>query len=472
MIDNMSMNTRHRSFRLLSNCHTRWLSPISWLTIVCLFEASIIETCAQKNVGGGNSRDNLLKRIPAGPGVLDIGGSLRLRSELYDNFNIKGYGTDESDNVLLERFRLNLDYYLQNNLHAFIQVQDAHFWFSDLQLQDFGPVCPYQNPLDLREGYIEWNQILNSPFGFKIGRQTITYRDGRIWGPGDWGNTGRYTWDAMKFLYDTESLGVDLIAAKQVISDKNHFDDSHHDYDAYGMYSRIKNLPIALDLFYILKNDNRGSTDSDMRLGDHRSHAAGVYTAGTLWRHLDWSFLGAYQFGERAEETINALGINAQLGYTFDISWKPRLGVEYSYASGDHDLEDGRYQTFDGLFGGIDRFYGRMNMFAWMNLEDYQLSFSVNPMETLNVSLDYHYFKLASDRDAWYFGNSRPMRFDSTGNSGSSLGQEIDLLAKWMMNKYLELYCGYAYFFPGSFIFNTGNHQEADWLFIQITMTI
>lgn len=79
--------------------------------------------------------------------------------------------------------------------------------------------------------------------------------------------------------------------------------------------------------------------------------------------------------------TPTALGANARLGYTFDLPWQPRIGVEYSYGSGDARPNDGRYGTFDGAFGGIDQFYGHMNFLSWMNLRDYQVSLSVKPIK-------------------------------------------------------------------------------------------
>lgn len=442
-----------------------WLLGIGW---VVLFT---VEAIAQETVLKDTMKQGFLKDIPVGPGTLDISGSLRLRGEWLDHFTIHEYGAGESDQVLLERVRLNLDYQYSPRWHAFVQLQDAHYWLSDLQLEDFGPVCSYQNPLDLREAYIEWKRDEDSWFGYKLGRQTITYRDGRVWGPGDWGNTGRYTWDAAKLYVDTEFLDTDLIAAKQVISEKNHFDDSHCDFNAYGIYSRTKNWPVDLDVFYILKYDNEGIPNPSGGFGDLQSHAAGMYAGGQFANRLDWAFLGAYQFGKRADNDIEAVGLNMQLGYTWDVSWKPRLGVEYTYASGDNNPQDGKYQTFDGLFGGIDRFYGRMNFFSWMNLQDYQVSFNVRPVKQLMISVDYHSFYLASNQDAWYYGNARRMRQDASGKSGSHIGEEVDLLATWKMNPQVEIFSGYAHFFPGSFLADTGYHEEADWIFLQATWT-
>jgi hypothetical protein len=109
-----------------------------------------------------------------------------------------------------------------------------------------------------------------------------------------------------------------------------------------------------------------------------------------------------------------------------------------------------------------------MNFLSWMNLEDYQATFSVKPRKDLMVWLDYHFFRLAEAKDAWYWASGRPARRDATGNSGSDLGQEVDLLARWQVTKNLELFTGYAHFFTGGFIRNTpGSERDANWFFTQ-----
>jgi hypothetical protein len=147
----------------------------------------------------------------------------------------------------------------------------------------------------------------------------------------------------------------------------------------------------------------------------------------------------------------------------------PRIGAEFSYGSGDEDPADGEYGTFDGLFGAVAPYYGRMNMFSLRNLEDYQVSLSAKPVKKVNLSFNYHYLRLAEEKDGWYYCNKKVQRRDPTGQSGNGLGHEIDLLAKWNVNKNLELFGGYAHFFPETFIDNTGISDDADWFFMQVT---
>jgi len=416
-----------------------------------------------------------LKGIPLGPLQLDIGGSVRLRYERRNDFSQQRYAdrrTDDlhSDGFLLQRTRLELAVRFAEEARLFVQLQDARAHGSDFTEDDFPAVihsCPFWNPLDLRQAYLEMLHIGGTPFGLKVGRQAIFYGDNRIWGPGEWGNVGRYTWDAVKLIADTPAAEIHGIFANRVRNDPDSFDEHNRRLDAFGVYAMVKRLPFHLDLFWVGKRTRpevvvtaKGAT------ADIDTHTCGFYIDGKLGR---WDYGGtlAHTRGERDGLDVDAWGANARLGYTFPHPWQPRVGVEFSYASGDDDPDDGRWETFDGVFGAIDRVYGRINFFSWMNLEDYQLSFSCKPLKRTKVSIDYHCFRLAEARDAWYWCSGRPARQDPTGEAGKDLGQEIDVIVSYAHSDCLKLMAGCAHFFPGTFIERTGASPGADWCFLQ-----
>ena len=416
-----------------------------------------------------------LKDIPLGPFRFDLGGSVRFRYELRDDFSQQRYadrrtGDLRRDGFLLQRVRLELTVRFAEEARLFVQLQDSRAHGSDFTEDDFPVVihsCPFWHPLDLRQAYLEWLHIGGTPIGIKVGRQAIFYGDNRIWGPGEWGNVGRYTWDAVKLIVDTEVAEVHGIFANRVRYDPHSFDEHNRRLDAFGVYAMVKRLPFKLDLFWVGKRSRpevvvnaKGAT------ADIDTHTCGFHIDGKAGR---WDYGGtlAHTRGEHNGLDVDAWGANARLGYTFAHAWKPRLGAEVSYASGDDDPNDGEFETFDGVFGAIDRVYGRINFFSWMNLEDYQASFSFKPVKKAKVSIDYHCFRLAEARDAWYWCSGRPARQDPTGNAGRELGQEIDLIVSYKHSERLKLMAGYAHFFPGSFIRRTGPSPGADWCFVQ-----
>jgi len=367
--------------------------------------------------------ESLFRGIHLGPGTLDLGGSLRLRYEYFDNYNIKTYGNHKEDTILLSRLRINVGYNLPLQTKFFVQLQDARFFFSDLDSNDFGPSCPYENELDLRQAFWEMRQIGDTPMGFKIGRQVIKYGDYRIFGPGDWGNVGRYTWDAGKILVETPSVRVDLFAANRVLYLKNRFDDEHFPYHVYAAYGHIESIPQnTLDFFYIIKQDSDEISRGKAGVGKLLVNTAGFYGKG-FWKRLDYSGTFAYQFGDYSQDSIGAVGFNAEAGYTVCERWKPRLALSLSYASGDKNPGDHTYGTFDGVFGAVDKFYGRMNLFSWMNLVDLQVGVSVKPVQSMKFSLDFHRFQLAQAKDAWYYSTQKKDALGSYGRIGHGPGR-------------------------------------------------
>ncbi len=411
-----------------------------------------------------------VKDIEAGPGKLDLGLNVRTRYEYLDNFNILTYGTGTQDDVLLFRTRLSADYRLNEQVHTFVEFQDARYWLSDLKLSDFGQSSSYYDQFDLRQAYFEWRHIGESPFGVKLGRQIMLYGDRRVFAPAEWGNVGNYWWDAAKFYFDTDAVRVDAFYAQRVLSEPKDWNFDHWPYHVGAVYARIKQLPVTLDAFYVVKHDWSGSAEGESGTGNETRHSFGVFSERPAGKGWDYGFFAAGQLGEYGQDDIQAFGAIVRAGYTFKPSWQPRVGVEFNYASGDRDPNDGVAGTFDGIFGAMDLPYGWMNVVSWKNLEDYAVNFSVKPAKSLTLMAEYHYFRLAQARDAWYWVNGKPARRDPTGQAGQDLGHEVDLIARWQVNKELELLFGYARFFAGEFVRHTpGNHADANWAFAQMT---
>jgi hypothetical protein len=410
------------------------------------------------------------KDIELGPGKLDIGLNVRSRYEYQDNFNVLHYGTGTHDDVLLMRSRLSFDYKLPDEAHVFVEFQDARYWLSRLERGDFSGPCSYQDDFDLRQAYLEWKHIGGSPWGVKLGRQILLYADGRVFAPAEWGNVGNYWWDAAKLYFDTDALQVDAFYAERVISDPLRWNDEHYPYHIGALYAQIKQLPVKLDAFYVVKYDDAGATKGESGTDDEARHTVGVYSARPEGKGWDYTFVAAGQFGQYGRDDLRAVGLVARGGYTFDAPWSPRLGVEMDYASGDSDPQDGVTETFDSIFGKNDIPYGWMNVVSLRNLEDYSVTFSVQPANPLKLMAEFHCFRLANDRDAWYWVSGKAERRDRTGAAGGDLGQELDLIARWQVNKEMELLVGYAHFWPGGFIHNTGgNHSALNWAFAQLT---
>ena len=200
-----------------------------------------------------NARRNAPTDIKLGLGELTVLTGLRVRYEYFDSFDVKQYGTAGGEALLQERLWIDAEYAIDDSLAFTLRVQDARFWLSGYDDSDFSPFSPYQNPFDIRALHCEWKGIGDTPLGGKVGRQVIRYGDERIWGPGAWCSSGKFTWDAAKLFWRTDELDADFLWGRRVIADPDKLDFDHFGYHAGGLYAAIKKLPVKVDVFGVAK---------------------------------------------------------------------------------------------------------------------------------------------------------------------------------------------------------------------------
>lgn len=330
---------------------------------------------------------------------------------------------------------------------------------------------PYQNLFDLRQAYAQWLGMGASPLGLRLGRQTLVYGDSRIFSQSNWGNVGSYTWDIGKAMWDTPAFKIDGFWGQRVYYNKSAFDSEHYDYDVGAVYAQINPAgSLGLDLFYVRKYDLSGVYEGETGTGDLDVNTVGFYIHGKSGG-LKWRGTLALQGGEIGGDRLESWGGNITVDYTWALPLRPGVEAAVSYASGDKNPHDGQDNTFQQVFGAVDRYYGLMNLFCWSNLQDYQLGLRLEPLKGFHMGLDWHYFSLAQATDAWYYRNGSVIRRDETGQSGTDLGQELDFFVRWNQTKHIEWRSGLCRFFPGEFIQNTGPSGDATWFFLQVRLS-
>ena len=400
--------------------------------------------------------------------ALTLSGSYRLRAELQNEFHVKNFATGRSEDFLLSRLRLEADVRFSPSARVHLQLQDARVVGSSFSDQDFAAGNnPFHDPLDINQAYLELQPW--KPLQLKIGRQAISFRDRRVFGPGDWGNTGRYAWDAAIIKLTNRWLESNWIAGRFILHDPDRWPNKWADGPtAVASYNSIKTLPFLLDVFYVFKHDDRGITLGETGAGNLASHSLGFWLNGK-WHSWEYGVTAVGQMGKWGSDDIRAYGLVGSLGYQWQARWQPLLKLQCIIGSGDSDPNDGIRGTFDGVFGGADTdLYGWMNMFFWQNLQEYRLDLKLTAHKALSLKGEYHYFTLDQSRDAWYFPG-KAVRRDKAGSSGQELGHEIDMTVRMKVASYLELLTGACFFMPGEFIKHTGKSPRASWYFLETT---
>lgn len=391
----------------------------------------------------------------------------RVRGEWRENnFDFDSSKRALTDDVwLLQRLRLGVDWKPLPWLRFHAEGQDVREFFSDRPnvLGSLG--AEGDDFMDLRQGYMEIGDP--SKLSFSAGRMELNYGDGRLVSRSPWKNVSQ-SFDAAKLHVAGDDWWLDAFASSVVKFRRDQFDQSdwlnNGDQTFSGLYFNTSALTFQTTELYALELHDAG-TD--------------FVTLGTHWKAdpkklegWDYEVEMAAQVGTVKDKDLTALAGHWSVGYQWlDLAWKPRVGVEYSYASGDSDPNDGDVGTFQNLFPTNHRFYGYMDVFSWRNLHNPELRVSAEPAKDLTATLDYHWFWLADTNDAWYRANQTTMVRPITPGASSYAGSELDFVLTWKAMQHLEVQAGYAHFFAGSYLKDTGANDNADFGFLAVTLT-
>jgi len=410
--------------------------------------------------------------FPSGRGAFHLDLEIRTRAELWHNYTVKGPANGTDDQALLLRTRILGQYWHPRGYRLVLELQDSRYAGSRLAPGDFPRTCPFEDQLDVHQGFAELRLAPRDILILKVGRQVISYADRRIFGPGNWGNVGRYWWDATKLSFLTGAWRTDFLWGQRVIREPGRLDTDHYPFHLLGAYSMLHRPWGQLHLFLLERRSHRTAP------GETGTGRTRVRTAGA-WLHLHpgawWILEGtlALQRGERGGDEVRAWGGHILLRRRLPGRSSPYLGAELAIGSGDRDPLDGIAGTFDGVFGSVSGAYGRMNLFCWKNLRDLVLTVGFRPFRETAVWLDLHHFELDSASDAWYWCSGKPLLRDPRGLHGRQLGHEIDLLLKTRLNRHWTLFAGAGFFRRGSFLDQDPRvARHLAWGFVQLAWSI
>jgi hypothetical protein len=396
------------------------------------------------------------------------------------------------DTFFLNRFRLGIAFKPVEWLKFYAQGQDAQELGSDRPDIPGALGAEGDDNFDLRQAYV---QIGPKWVNATVGRQTLAYGDERLIGTSEWNNFGR-TFDAAKLHYEKGKFSVDLFASTAVyIVRRDSFDQSdlfngsetHRDQVFSAIYASTTAVnPLTMDFYALLLDEDNpklvppGVTypGTSLSIGGTRTDfvtlGARIKADPKKLRGFEYEGEFAFQTGQVSDLDLTAFAAHIGAGYNFKCPWNPRLFFEYNYASGDSDPTDGNIETFQNLFPSNHKFYGYMDLFSWQNLHNPELSLKAKPCKQVGLEADFHGFWLADTNDAWYRANGitkvRPIT-PASRSASSYVGSEIDLLVTYQPVKFLNIWAGYSHFFAGDYLSATGPSDDADFGYVQATIS-
>lgn len=421
-------------------------------------------------------------------GALIFDTQFNTRFEARDNnldFNSAVNGPNDAS-WLLTRFRLGALFKPADWFKFYIQGQDIR------ELGGSRPNNVGANGADGDDNFDilqAWIDLGNEKQGLSLraGRQPFNYGDQRLLGNPQWLNSTR-AWDGARLRYATHDWSLDLFSGSPVTFINNQWNKS--DYfnthegrnaiDSGLWFSSHTLIPwqSTTDFYLINQQLNKVRGAPGAPLG--RVGKTNVWSLGTLMKgdpkklnHWDYDTEMVFQFGQAGGLSHRAFAGHWGGGYNFSHPWKPRLGVQYNYASGDKDPNDKRSTTVQNYFPGNHALYGFMDTTAWMNMHNPQINFTLQPTEKLKIAADLMAFWNATNGDAWYSANTstlvRPVNA-AAKNASKYRGAEFDLNAWYKLNPHVTLQAGYSFFLAGSYLAQTGASDNAHFGYAQLTI--
>jgi len=408
------------------------------------------------------------------PDWLQISGEHRTRYETIDEqFRLKTNGeiAKGGDQALVFRTliqaKVDLGYF-----RVGAEMEDSRIMFADSGTASSSTrlTTSIANALELLQAYIEIpiDHLLsaNSQSVLRLGRVTMDIGSRRFVARNRYRNTINsfigidWQWTAKERKFRAfYTLPIQRLNLGNIAGNQQKFDREDAEVRFWGVYysqpffSTLDKA--AVFLFGLNENDTKGRSTKNRNL----------YTFGMqFWRspkksQFDYQFEMAYQLGKSrrsktATQDLNhwAYFYHAELGYRFDLPWSPRLLVQYDYASGDDDPNDGENNRFDTLYGARRFDFGptsTLGAFARANLNSPALRLHFKPYQQTAAMIVLRGFWLASTADAWTGAGI-------TGND-SYIGTQIEARVRWdILPKNIRLETGIAHIFAGDLMKGAG----------------
>lgn len=374
--------------------------------------------------------------VPVGEWKLAPVVELRVRGEGRHDLDAQDHGT------LTTRARLGADAE-RGPIELRVVLQDARVWDLGAGSGAFGqPGALAQT--GAYEAWLEAHTAEAHPSFARLGRQAITWGEGRLLGASDWSPTGR-TLDAARGRlvagdWAFEALGASLsdpvsAAGSPVPS-------------AYGelLGARVEWAldPLLAAEVYGLGRFAQANPVSDLEgsvKGNTYTAALALHGDARGWR---WGVEGAAQVGHADALALDRLAwaTSGHLGYLLEQTLlRPRLTVGGSYASG--SAGGSRYGTFDPLLPDAHVGYGAMDLFSWSNIIEGHARVAVEPFADATAAVEYRYARQAQAGGAWrsdYLITLAP----PSASTQAELGHEMDATLRWSPWVPMELAVGYS----------------------------
>jgi hypothetical protein len=392
-----------------------------------------------------------VKYIPLRPDdplwYLSFGGEIRERFEgNYDpNFGIHSEG---SDSYLLQRITLLADLHLGERVRFFAEG------ISGIVEGESHPPPPVQDdPGDLQFVFVDVIPYLTDEerVTLRVGRFGMSFGAGRLVATRAAPNIP-FRFQGTELLYSRPGWNLTGFFT-QPVKDSGEISGPDHSTTFWGLYAtHYFGAPraIGIDLYY-LGIHNEHATYTSGTSDEHR-HSLGAREFGA-WNHFDWDAEQVLQLGSFGNDSILAWTAALDAGYTWDATYRPRLGIKTGIASGD-DPHDGRLETFDPLFFKSG-YFNDASLIRPSNIIGVHPNLALQLSKSITVDGGADWFWRYSRNDAVY-GVPGRVAIPALSNASSYIGTALDVNLNWQIQRHLSFQASYVHFLTGSYVHQAG----------------
>jgi hypothetical protein len=344
------------------------------------------------------------------------------------------------------------------------------------------PVPPAFAPY---EAYIDVHTRSGRRIFFRLGRQKVTWGDGRLVGANDWSVTGR-SLDAARFGFQVGDFDVEALAAMLATPGRYEPASSTSPSDIKeGSGAQLYGLNVVWHALPVIHVEATGLA----RIV--RDPVPSALTPGNTFvvdgrisgdrRGVRYAVEGAYEGGQVASygtnRALRAFALAARASWETALPGHLTFGGEAAYASGDDGQSTtGTVTRFDPILPDEHTLLSPMSLWAWSNLILGGGTVGAHPIEELGLLAGYHYAALAKPGGRWSNAALYPIGA-APSNPARALGHEIDAAIRIMPWRPLEIETGYGVFArgAGADAILTAAHRPATlqhWAYLQTTVRV
>jgi hypothetical protein len=336
----------------------------------------------------------------------------------------------------------------------------------DSRAPRYGTAAPNsaRDTMDLHESYIELFPDLKSGFGAVLGRQMLSYGEGRLIGTPQWSNTSR-TYDTARSYYRLPRARLELLFTSIVKVAPDSYNKPALGDRVWGMYDSFPELiPHGVVDAYVLRRD-QNRPGGFTGVGTLGINTFGGRASGPAPFGLRYSVEGAAQTGHVGPQTHRADAWFSNLSRKVTLHWPVDLAVEYKYASGTEDPQGSRSHTFDQLYAANHDKFGHEDLFGWRNIHNLRSLDVVHVTKSLALNVMYDSWWLAAAKDSLYNGQGRAIVRSVRGDAGTHVGQELDGFATYTRSGF-QFGAGFGHLFAGEFLRKTTPGVNTRYLYL------